>query len=1038
MASSHPRVFTVPSSAPFLPTLITALVEGRLVPGFHPKDDPLALSTASLYLPTRRACRLARDIFLNVLGQEAALLPRLTAIGDIDEDELIFAEAAGPLGAQALDLPLGLGGLERRLLLAQLVLKWAQSKDVRGVGDTPLVANTPTAALALADALARLIDDMTTRGVAWERLDSLVPDNVDNYWQLTLRFLKIAREHWPALLAERGAVEPAARRDRLIAAEAARLANAQDGPVIAAGSTGSMPATAALLATIARLPNGAVVLPGLDTWLDEPAWGMIAGEPAARAEATGVNAAMPAFGHPQFAMQALLAGLGMMREEVVSLAPPAAHGRDRLVSEALRPAGATERWGETIAHADFGAALGNVAVIEAANAEEEALAIAVALREAIECKRTRCALVTPDRALARRVVAALARWNVAVDDSGGDALADTPAGTFARLAAETALGGLEPVTLLALLKHPLLRLGRAKGGHAVAISVLERALLRGPRPRAGSAGLAQALATFRANRETLHASDRRRALAEHQLDRAARFVEALTAALAPLETTGRAPQPLATLVEGHRRVVAALAAGDDGSLADASGDADALVDALDAIAANDAANGFTIAPRDYPEMLPGLLADSVRRPPNADAQVRIFGLLEARLQPIDRIVLGGLTEGVWPPQTRSDPWLSRPMRHQLGLDLPERRIGLTAHDFAQAMGAKEVILARADKIAGAPTVASRFVRRLAAVAGEARWNEARERGGRYIAWARALDRPAEVAPIKPPEPKPPLSARPIRLSVTEIEHWLRDPYTIYAKHILRLAPLDAVDTPPGARDRGSAIHAAIEQFSKDFAAGLPPDPLAELLRIGRDKFAPLNDYPEARAFWWPRFERIARWLVDWERRRRDHIEAMFAEISGEFVFPLGERTFTLTTRIDRIEQLAPATYALLDYKTGSVATKDQVRSGLAPQLTLEAAIVRQGKLTGVARGEVDAFNYLRLRGGEPAGVECPIAWKDTTPAAEAARALAKLRHVIERFEDVETPYRALTNPMWKSRYGDYDHLARVKEWLDPDTDEWAG
>jgi ATP-dependent helicase/nuclease subunit B len=1037
MAASRPRVFTIAPSAPFLPTLITALMEGRLVPGFEPRGDPLALAAASLYLPTRRACRLARDIFLDVLGQEAALLPRLTAIGDIDEDELVFADAAGPLGAAALDLPPALGGLERRLLLAQLVLTWARSEDVRGAGDTPLVANTPTAALALADALARLIDDMTTRGVAWERLDRLVPDNVDNYWQLTLRFLKIAREYWPALLSERGAVEPAARRDRLIAAEAARLANAQAGPVIAAGSTGSMPATAALLATIARLPNGAVVLPGLDTWLDEASWGLIAGEHAARAgAAAGATRAMPAFGHPQFAMHALLAGLGMTREEVASLAPSAAHGRDRLVSEALRPAGATERWGETIARADFGAALESVAVIEAANAEEEALAIAVALREAVE-RDIRSALVTPDRALARRVVAALARWKVAVDDSGGDALADTPAGVFARLAAEAALGGLEPVTLLALLKHPLFRLGRSKGSHVTAISVLERALLRGPRPRAGSAGLAQALATFRASREQLHASDRRRTLSENQLDRAAGFVAALAAALAPLETIGRTPQPLAALVERHRKVVFALAAGDDGSLIDGNESAGELLDALDVIAANEAAKGFATAPRDFPEMLPGLLADSVRRPPNADAQIRIFGLLEARLQPIDRVVLGGLTEGVWPPQTRSDPWLSRPMRHALGLDLPERRIGLTAHDFAQAMGAREVVLARADKIAGAPTVASRFVRRLAAVAGEARWNAARERGEQYIAWARALDRPAQVVPIVPPEPKPPLAARPTRLSVTEIEHWLRDPYTIYAKHILRLEPLDAVDTPPGARDRGSAIHTAIERFSKEFAAGLPPDPLAELLRIGREIFAPLNDYPEARAFWWPRFERIARWLVDWERRRRDNIEAIFAEVRGEIAFPLGERTFTLTTRIDRIEQLAPATYALLDYKTGSVATERQVRSGLAPQLTLEAAIVQHGELKDVARGEVDAFGYMRLRGGEPAGIECPIAWKDTNPAAEAARALGKLRGVIERFEDVATPYRALTNPMWKSRYGDYDHLARVKEWLDPDTDEWT-
>src|SRR5690606_16804077 len=158
------------------------------------------------------------------------------------EDELVFAEAAR--GAAALDLPQALGGLERRLILARLVLKWAQAPGLRRPGHHPLVAQSPAAALALADALARLMDDMATREVDWRRLDGLVPDHVDRYWQLTLDFLRIARDTWPALLEEAGLVEPAVRRDRLIAAEVERLAAGTGGPVIAAGSTGSMPATA--------------------------------------------------------------------------------------------------------------------------------------------------------------------------------------------------------------------------------------------------------------------------------------------------------------------------------------------------------------------------------------------------------------------------------------------------------------------------------------------------------------------------------------------------------------------------------------------------------------------------------------------------------------------------------------------------------------------------------------------------------------------------------------------------------------------------
>ncbi|HEY2136352.1 MAG TPA: double-strand break repair protein AddB, partial [Xanthobacteraceae bacterium] len=417
MSAPPPRVFTIPSSVPFLPALVRALVGGELVPGFAPASDPLTLATATLYLPTRRACRLARDVFLDVMQTDAALLPRIVPIGDIDEDEIAFAEAAtGASAADALDLPPALGGLTRRMLLARLVLAWAKRLKPPP-GDHPLVVATPAAALALADDLARLMDDIATREVDWGRLDGLVPEHVDTYWQLTLDFLKIAREAWPKILAERQAIEPAERRDRLINAEAARLAAATAGPVIAAGSTGSMPATAKLLATIANLRNGAVVLPGLDTDLDEEAWDLISDS---RGDETGPTA-WPAFGHPQFAMRALLARIGISRGEVTQLRAPAAYGREVVLSEALRPAAATDRWQDRLREVDahLTNGLAGLTVIEAANAEEEALAIAVALREAVETKDRTAALVTPDRALARRVLAALGRWNVAVDDSGG-------------------------------------------------------------------------------------------------------------------------------------------------------------------------------------------------------------------------------------------------------------------------------------------------------------------------------------------------------------------------------------------------------------------------------------------------------------------------------------------------------------------------------------------------------------------------------------------------------------------------------------------
>ena len=1012
------RVFTIPASAPFLPTLIEALNAGKL--GFAVADDPLALASATIYLPTRRACRLMRDAFLEELKADAAILPRIVALGDIDEDEIAFAEAAaGDIAAEALDLPPALGPLERRLLLTQLITKWARSPELHGASGTPLIAQTPAATCALADDLARLIDDMTTRGVAWSRLDDLVPDQFDAYWQLTLRFLQIAREQWPEILKERGHIEAVERRDRLIKAETARLARKTDGPVIAAGSTGSIPSTAELIATIAHLPHGAVVLPGLDTDLDEDSWRLIAGD-----EKKGIGSAP---GHPQFSMRALLGRIGIARDAVAILEQ--SRGRERLVSEALRPAAATDLWRQTAGDPAFAAyaaqALQSLTVIEAATPEDEALAIAVALREAVHDGKT-AALVTPDRALGRRVLAALARWNIIAEDSGGDALAETSAGIFARLAAAAALDGAPPVTLLALLKHPLLRLGEQG-----AVTALERAILRGPRPRPGTSGLAHALTTFRASRND-----------ERELAAAADLVTQLANAFRPLEELGSESHSLGGIAGRHREVLAALSRPDDTASAFAGADGQKLDEILVELATSEAAAAVAVEKSDYVELLSVALAGTKIRPPiRFGARVRILGTIEARLTEIDRVVLGGLVEGTWPPESNNEAWLSRPMRRALGLDLPERRIGLSAHDFAQLLSAREVTLSHAAKIGGTPTVPSRFIQRLAAVAGT-RWRTAVARGENYLVWARDLDRPEQVVPAPQPAPKPPRAARPKGLSVTEIEDWLRDPYTIYAKHILRLKPLDAVDTEPGAAERGTIIHAAIGEFTKRFAKELPPDDSAgELIAMGEPHFAALEDFPEARAFWWPRFSRIAHWFARWEANRRAAIAAIFAEIRGEIEIPLNETSFKLRGIADRIERGPDGRYVILDYKTGAARSEKQVRTGLAPQLTLEAAMLRKGGFPDIAAGATVAeLVYVLLKGGEPAGEAKALAFKDGTPDSQADRALEKLTVLARRFDDENEPYRSLVHPMWTTQYGIYDHLARVKEWTSAggEDDIWSG
>ncbi|HEX7882509.1 MAG TPA: double-strand break repair protein AddB [Afipia sp.] len=1041
------RVFNVPPSTPFLHTVISALVDGRLIAGFDARANPERLADATLYLPTRRAGRMAREVFLDVLQTDAVVLPRIIALGSVDEDELEFSDNGQLGGVEASVLPPKLEDLERRLTLARLVAAWAKLQPAS------LVVGSPASTLALASDLARLMDDMVTRGVGWDALDDIVPDELDIYWQHTLKFLKIAKDTWPAYLAQIERIEPAARRDMLIAAEATRLKMNQKGPVIAAGSTGSMPATAKFLQAIAQLPQGAVVLPGLDTDLDDAAWESIGGA----VSAGGILATPAAWSHPQFALHGLLARFGIKRGDVAPLAIPAAHGREMLASEAMRPATSSEKWHTQLADKviaqRIASATEGLALIEAANPEMEALAIAVAMREAREQNLT-AALVTPDRALARRVMASLGRWNLAFDDSGGDSLMDTPAGIFARLAAQTVADELAPPSLLALLKHPLFRLGQAQGTFTKAIGDLELALLRGTRPAVGSNGLARDFARFRAElgklgrkeTSTIHRSELRAQLDDASLDAVQALVVDLAAAFKPLEDL-RPGQPcdLIDYAARHHEMLKLLSTDDKGiSLAFEDSDGNALSKAFDdlfqacGVSADDkpAPSGLTLAPRDYPDVFQTAFGDRIVRRPQSVASLRIYGLLEARLTECDRVILGGLVEGVWPPAPRVDPWLSRPMRHQLGLDLPERRIGLSAHDFAQLLGTREVVLSRAAKVGGAPAVASRFLHRLEAVAGKDLWERVKDKGHTYVRYASELDRPDSVTPMPRPEPKPNVALRPLTMSVTEIEDWLRDPYTIYAKRILKLTPLDPVDMPLTAADRGSAIHEALGVFTARFATGLPDDVAGALREIGETHFAPLMERPEARALWWPRFLRIADWFTGWEALRRPDVIHVDAEIRGKIHIHLDNgRTFRLSARADRIEHRNDNRYAILDYKTGQPPSAKQVRLGLSPQLPLEAAILRRGGFDNIPAGSsVGELVYVRLSGNNPPGKETLLELKvnrsDTPqPPDEAAdEALRKLEGLIREFDNQDTPYRSVILPMWENRYGNYDDLARIKEW----------
>jgi len=1004
-----PRVLTIALSAPFLATLAGALLDGRLIPGLNLRDDPLALAQATVFLPTRRACRLFAEALLGATGRGAMLLPRIVPLGDVDEDALAFAEDAPLLAA-----PHALSPVHRRLVLATLVGRWrARLKEGEG---RAAVAAGPAATLALADELARLFDDLSTAGVPLSRLDGLTPRELDPYFEISLDFVRIARAGFDAYLAAAGCVEPATRRDALVDAEAQRLAalGADAGAVIAAGSTGSMPATARLLKAISRLPQGAVVLPGLDLDLEEDAFAALP------------DPARPVQDHPQYGLAKLLRTLELTRSEVTALARSGP--RERLLSEAMRQAETSDRWAqlpERLPPAPRAEAAAALTIVEADDPRQEALAIAVLLRETLERPGETAALVTPDRDLARRVVSEMARFGVAVDDSAGTPLAEAGAGRLARLVAQVVAEECAPVPVVALLGHPLARFGLDPAAKTEALAALELAVLRGPRPRAGVAGLKAALDAF--DRDTLRSGDPRRRLTDAALTQARDLVARLGAALAPFSSWSgrRGPLPLAELVRAHRAAVEAIA----GPL-DAEAEQPALAALARAFEALEpaAGDGPELSLSDYADALSSLIGDAMVRPQGeAHARLRILGPLEARLVHVDRVVLGSLVEGVWPQQGETDPWLSRPMRHELGLDLPERRIGLSAHDFVQAFGAGEVVLTYAGKVGGTSSVPSRFLKRLETVLGPELAAEARARGRRWTASAIALDEAPPVPRATRPAPAPPLALRPRRLTVTEIETFLRDPYSIFARHVLRLAPLDPLDAAPGAAERGSALHAALGSFTAAFPRELPRDALAQLLEHGRSAFAPLAVFPAEHALWWARFERVAAFVVEFERRRRAGCATVVAETSGRLDLPLGEVSFALVGRADRIEQRRDGTLAVLDYKTGTAPTARQVAS-LSPQLALEAAMAERGAFRDVPPLPVSEISYVELKGGATGGEEKPIRYKDRTIKEVAETALEGLLSLLAAFEDPAQGYRSLAAPQWQGGFGDYDHLARVREW----------
>ena len=999
-AGDGPRWRTIASDRPFLSDLAAGVL------AWMQDAPPETLTDAVVLVPNRRAARAFTQALAGLSIDRPLLLPQVRPLGDLEEDEAPFAP--GDLG---LDLPPAIAPLTRRFEMARMIVEEF---------DPDL---SPMGALGMADALGAFLDSCQLEEIEdLDRIETLVEGDLAAHWQESARFLGLAVKAWPKRLEALQLVDPAWRRASLLRLLAERWRDDPPAyPVIAAGSTGTAPGAADLLAAVARAPLGCVVTPGMDLDMHDDVWAKVDWQ------------------HPQHALKRLIERAGIARTDVQPwYTPPRpaaviARGlaRRRLIAETLRPAEATDDWRAEITRirardADAGISADPVAeglkgltVLTVRAEEQAASAIALMMRQTLLTPGRTCALVTPDLALGRRVEARLARWGIVPDSSAGAPLSRLPAGVLIDLCARWIADPLKPQTLLALLKHPLVRLE-----DAAARDALEEHALRGPRARDWSDIRRSLLKTARPD-------DRGGVPPQWKRDRltaAGTLVDTLETLLAPAQGLFSPNAPL----DAASRALVEMAEALCGQGLWAGRDGEAAATLMSGLIAGGAALGPLGRPA-FADLVRQLLnAQTVRTGGATHPSLRILGAVEARLVRADRMILAGLEEGVWPNAAPNDPFLSRGQRIALGLPPGERRLGQAAQDFVQTACAEEAVLVHCERRGGQPAVKSRWLWRLdmltrGANAPGSPVHVVQPDG--VADWTAALDAPTRAPRLaRRPEPRPPVARRPRSLYVTRVERWLRDPYAIYARHVLGLEEMNRPGAAQEALARGNAVHKAIERATLEWPDALPDDFADRLEALLLEEFTAHGFEEAAMAREAPLARNSAVWLAGFERDRRARGIEILVEQKGSLTIDTVGGPFTVKAFADRIE-LSATGGAVLDFKTGGVPSGKQVETGFSPQLTLTGAILAAGGFEAT-RGPVDPeeATYVRVVGRRVAGkVEVRASGAQAVALSEAA--LTGLKARIARFDDQATPYLSWVAPQFMGDFGgSYDRLARVWEW----------
>ncbi len=1008
------NIYSIPPHKRFLPTLVQGVLKGSLL-GDWVRSGPFWLTDVTIFVPTRRARLVLSKAFADARGG-GTLLPDIRTFGGDDAEEEPFLDVD-----ETSPYPGVVSQMARRFLLSELVEKWLKAQPATGDGDDN-TAN-PAHMLNMADSLARLIDDFETEGVEAAKIRSVVPDELAGRWQQTLGFLEIALVAWPDILAERGEIDGATLRNLRLGRQEKTLEHRFGSrPVIAAGSTGSVPATARLLRAITSLPRGVLVLPGLDTTIPQ------------RVLKALLNQDTNPHGHPQYGLAQLLSKLERLPQSVPELFLPPPDIRTSIVRNALALAGETANWStarNAFDSAELEQALRGVSMVSAPTEQAEARAVALAARDTLAQNKS-VGIITPDRNLARRIVAELRRFEIEVDDAAGIPLFQSRAGRLARQILSLARNRVASVDLMALLRNRHVSLGRSRAQIARIADLTEFALLRGQRPAPGFSGLKTQLEQNLQN-QLSHAPKK---LSEHEgvevkelLDRIAR---AFNSILLLFEMEKFTSSQLATALT---TCIARLSAPPQGGSAPHLPGGDELRIWAQALAET-RVPGPALSPETALGALEVLMAQqSVRARPAGHPHISIWGRLEARLQSADLMVICALNEGVWPEVADPGPWLSRGMRLGVGLAPPERQHGLAAHDFEMALGGENVLLAWSERIGTSPATPSRLVQRLSAFVGEEHAAAMYRRGEKWLQIGRRLDETGPPRPARRPAPKPPAHLRPKRLSVTEVETLFRSPFDLYAKHVLRLRPIDPLGEELGARERGSFIHDIFEKFVDNNHDPLDKDAQLYLDELAADAFSVLDELPDRRDIWLRRFRAAAEGYLSFERARAAEVEERFAEKNLLWSFPVEGERITLTGRADRIDLLKAGGFEIIDFKTGSIPTPTEMRSFLAPQLLLEALIVREAGFEGNEPAPARALSYIKVGAGPKAFELTPFALEKGCDLKEAVDELHRrfsthVSALLLRDNLVMAP--RLMPKASQNFAGPYDHLARTDEWTEID------